>query len=148
MPHFGLIDEEALGPINALLMRARLHIRCGKRRLRQGKGSLGILTLYDALTSGMQWYFSLPENKGNLQVRGDDITKDDRAMYEMLVRSRVIDKGLDYDALNDLVDVALKKDMSSYDYTDFLNDIESVMTQLGVMPFDEDELPPEDANTP
>lgn len=36
MPHFGLMDADALGPIEAPLMRARLHIRGGRRRLRQG----------------------------------------------------------------------------------------------------------------
>ncbi len=49
MPHFGLMDEGSLGPVEGPLMRARLHIRGGKRRLRQGKIAAAIATLYDAL---------------------------------------------------------------------------------------------------
>jgi hypothetical protein len=30
MPHFGLMDDDALGPVEGYLMRAKLHIRGGK----------------------------------------------------------------------------------------------------------------------
>jgi hypothetical protein len=60
MPHFGLMDEKALGPVEGPLQRARLHVRGGKRRLRQGKVAAGIVTLYDALNGAMQWYAASP----------------------------------------------------------------------------------------
>jgi hypothetical protein len=37
--------------------------------------------------------------------------------------------------------------MTDYDCRGLLEGIESVMVQLGVMPFNEDELPPEDPST-
>jgi hypothetical protein len=37
--------------------------------------------------------------------------------------------------------------MPDYDYQGVLSAFESVMTQLGVMPFDEERLPPEDPST-
>jgi hypothetical protein len=50
---FRLMNEQELGPVAGLLQRARLHLRGGKRRLRQGKISAGIVTLYDALEGAM-----------------------------------------------------------------------------------------------
>jgi hypothetical protein len=41
----------------------------------------------------------------------------------------------------------LDEEMPGYDYGDVLKGIEQVMTQLGVMPFDESKLPPEDPST-
>jgi hypothetical protein len=147
MPHFGLMDEDDLGPIEGPLMRAKLHIRCGKRRLQQGKISLGILTLYDALISSMQWYIALPDHKVKFQVKEGENMKDDKTVFTVLNRSGVLDGKFDYKAFNNLVDEALKQELSSYVYTEILRGIESVMTQLGVMPFDEKDLPSEDPNT-
>ncbi len=143
MPHFGLMDEYALGPVEGPLMRAKLHLRSGRRRLRQGKISLGILTLYDALNMAMQWYIAVPQRKSKLQIRDRDNLNNDSALFSVLIRSGVLDGSFDYDSLNELVDEALIKEMSSYDYSGTLKGIESVMTRLGVLPFDESELPPE-----
>ena len=60
MPHFGLMNEQELGPVAGPLQRARLHLRGGKRRLRQGKISAGIVTLYDALEGAMLSYAESP----------------------------------------------------------------------------------------
>ena len=127
----------------AMLIRAKTHIHIGRQRLRNGKISLGIVTLYDALTSAMQWYITSPENKIKSSLISNDNLNDDGIVFNVLVRSGVIDREFNYDALNELMDMALKRDMSSYDYSDILRQIEFVMTQLGVMPFDENELPPE-----
>ena len=147
MPHFGLMDEYALGPVEGPLMRARLHIRGGRRRLRQGKISLGIITFYDAMISAMQWYISDPSHKNMFKVNNNEDTNDDRIVYKILTRSGVLDGSFDYDAFNELAEKALYQDMSAYDYTGMLKGVESVMTQLGVMPFDESALPPEDPKT-
>ncbi len=147
MPHFGLMDEDALGPVKGPLMRAKLHIRCGKRRLRQGKISMGILTIYDALNFAMQWYIASPENRKVLQIKEGEDMRDDKTVYAVLIRSGVLDGTFDYEAFNELVDKVLNEEMPSYNYTELMKGVESVMTQLGVMPFDENELPPEDPST-
>jgi N-acetylglucosamine-6-phosphate deacetylase len=72
MPHAGLMDTDALGPESAALQRARLHIRGGKRRLRQGKISAGLLTLYDALNAAMEWYITSPDRKDLLSITEKD----------------------------------------------------------------------------
>ncbi len=146
MPHFGLIDEDALGPIEGPLMRAKLHFEGGKKRLLQGKISLGIITLYDALNSAMQFYIAVPENKDKFDFKEGEDMKDDKTVYAVLTRSGVLDGSFDYNAFDNLVETALIQEMTSYDYTEILRDIESVLTQLGVMPSGEKKLPPEDSH--
>jgi aminopeptidase-like protein len=145
MPHFGLIDEKALGPVEGPLMRARLHMRGAKRRLSRGKISMGIITLYDALISAMQHYFASERGKSLKKKKEDDL-RDDRTLYRILTESGVLDGSFDYGEFDILVGHALQEELSSYDYHPLLSDIDVIMTRLGVMPFDEDRLPPEDPN--
>ena len=147
MPHAGLMDESALGPETGPLQRARLHIRGGRRRLRQGKISAGIVTLYDALLAAMKWYIASPERRSRLLIRGGEDMTDDGAVFAILVRSNVLDGKFDYAAFDRLVEKAMDEDMPGYDYNEILTGVESVMAQLGVMPFDEEKLPPEDPST-
>jgi len=141
------MDEDLLGPVEGPLMRAKLHIRGGKRRLRQGKISYGIVTLYDALISAMQWYITSPERRKALQIKDGEDMKDDRTIFKILIRSGVIEGDFDYEKFNGLVETALEKEMSDYNFNETLKGIESVMTQLGVMPFEESKLPSEDPET-
>lgn len=147
MPHFGLMEEKDLGPVDGPLQRARLHIRGGKRRLREGKIAAGIVTLYDALEGAMRSFAADPKHSPRLQVReGEDLNKES-TLYAVLVRSKVLDGAFDFIAFDRLVEKALHEELPGYDYEDLLVGIESVMTQLGVMPFDEASLPPEDPKT-
>jgi hypothetical protein len=141
------MDERRLGPVEGPLMRARLHIRGGKRRLRQGKTAAGVVTLADALNGALLWYFAVPERRAGLDIRPDDDLNDDRILYRVLVRSGVLDGSFDYDAFDRLVDRALEQELPGYDHRELLAGFERVMAVLGVMPFDEAALPPEDPNT-
>ena len=147
MPHFGLMDEKTLGPVEGPRQRARLHIRGGKRRLREGKISAGIVTLYDALEGAMRSYLADPKRAAKLELRGGENLNHEKKLYAILVRSGVIDGGFDFEAFDRLVEKALHEEMPEYDYRELLRGIEAVMTQLGVMPFDEALLPPEDPST-
>ena len=148
MPHAGLMDERSLGPVEGPLMRARLHIRAGKRRLIEGKIAAGIVTLYDALNGAMEWYIASPERMKGLQINeGGDALNDDQSLYRVLVRSRVLDGSFDFGAFDRLVDTALHEEMPDYNYREMLNGLETVMLRLGVMPFEESALPPEDPET-
>ena len=146
MPHFGLMDEDALGPVEGTLMRAKLHMRCGRRRLHQSKISMGIITLYDAINSAMQWYIAAPEHMKNINIKEGEDTRDDRTAFEVLRRSGVIEN-FDYSAFDRLVAEALDHELDGFDYQNTLESIETVMTRLGLMPFDENKLLPEDPDT-
>ena len=147
MPHAGLMDEQALGPVEGPRQRARLHIRGGKRRLRQGKISAGIAALYDALDGAMQSYCDDQENIAKLDIKEGENLNDDKISYTVLVRSGVLDGRFDFEAFDRLTEKALNEEIPWFDYSELLAGIESVMTQLGVMPFDEASLPPEDPKT-
>jgi hypothetical protein len=147
VPHFGLMDEKVLGPEAGPLQRARLHIRGGRRRLRQGKISAGIVTLYDAILSALRWYIADPERREALDISDTDDLTDDRTVFGILNRSGVLDGRFDYAAFDEIVERALDHEMPDYEYHVLLKNVEHVMTQLGVMPFDESELPPEDPST-
>jgi hypothetical protein len=147
MPHAGLMDEGALGPVEGPRQRARLHIRGGKRRLQQGKISAGIVTLYDALEAAMYSYVDDPEKKAKLDIKEGENLNDDKISYTVLVRSGVLDGTFDFGAFDRLLEKTLNEEIPWFDYRELLAGIESVMTQLGVMPFDEASLPPEDPKT-
>jgi hypothetical protein len=147
MPHFGLMNEKKLGPIEGPFQRARLHIRAGKRRLREGKIAAGIVTLYDALEGAMKYYTAEPGRQARLTVQAGENMNDERTLYSVLVRSRVLDGTFDYDSFDRLVETALHQELPGYDYRELVSGLESVMTRLGIMPFDEATLPPEDPKT-
>ena len=147
MPHAGLMDEMALGPVEGPRQRARLHIRGGKRRLRQGKISAGIVALYDALEGAMRSYCDDREKKAKLDIKQGENLNDDETSYTVLVRSGVLDGTFDFKAFDRLTEKALNEELPWFDYHELLAGIESVMIQLGVMPFDEASLPPEDPKT-
>jgi len=147
MPHAGLMDERTLGPVEGPRQRARLHIRAGKRRLRQGKISAGIVTIYDALEGAMRCYVDDLEKQAKLDIKEGESLNDDKTLYAVLVRSGVLDGTCDFTAFERLSEKALNEEIPWFDYRELLAGIESVMTQLGVMPFDEASLPPEDPKT-
>lgn len=147
VPHFGLMDERKLGPVAGPLQRARLHIRGGKRRLRQGKISAGVATLYDAVLAAMEWYAADPGRRKRLIIEPGEDLKDEKVLYAVLVRSGVLDGAFDFTEFDSLTEKALHEELPGYDYKNMLRDIESLMTQLGVMPFSESALPAEDPKT-
>jgi len=148
MPHFGLMNtEDSFKSPEGAFLRARLHIRAGKRRLRQGKIASGIVTLYDALLFAMDGYILSPEHRKKLDIKEGEDLKNDRTLYAVLVRLGVLDGRFDYEALNKVVEEDASEEMPGYDYIWILEGVESVMKQLGVMPFDETRLPPEDPST-
>ena len=148
MPHFGLMDDEdSFDKPEGALLRARLHIRGGKRRLRQGKISAGIVTLYDALMFALRWYIALPGQKEALSVLEEHDLSDEKRIFGKIKSADLFPVDFDYDEFNALVEMASEEEMPEFDYTGMLSDFEAFMTRLGVMPFDEAQLPPEDPAT-
>ena len=146
MPHFGLMNADTLGPSRAALQRARLHIRGGKRRLRQGKISAGIVTLYDALECALEWYVSSPSRSGPLGLREVE-KRNSAAIYRRLVKLGTLGGSFDFVAFDSLVERALGEELPEGAHGNLLEGLETVMRELGVMPFDEGMLPPESPQT-
>ena len=148
MPHFGLMDEGKMPPVDAALLRAQLHIRAGRRRMQEGKYPEGISTMYDAVLSGMRW-FALKNEAIHEEIhkRGEYILEDDVKLQQLIAESGAWPDGLDFVKLQDTVYEALEENLEGFEPTLFLRQVEDVLTKLGVMPFDEKELPPEDPET-
>jgi hypothetical protein len=129
------------------LLRARLHIRGARRRLRQGKISAGIVTLYDALLFALRWYISSPERRKKISLGPGDDMPDEEQVLALLQSSHVLPEEFDYPAFDALVEKASHQEMPAYDYSAMLRGFEAFMDRLGVMPFNESDLPPEDPST-
>ncbi len=141
------MDERVLGQAEGLLQRARLHIRGGKRRLRQGKIAAGIVTLYDAVLAALEWYASPPERRALIPAGSGENINNEKVLFAALVRAGVLTGKFDFGAFDQLTETALHQELPGYDYRGLLRDVETLMLQLGVMPFDESALPPEDPKT-
>jgi hypothetical protein len=148
MPHAGLMStKESFDSAEGALLRARLHLRGARRRLKQGKVAAGIVTLYDALIFGLRFYCMIPEHRRELDLVDSLDLTDERAMLRALGQSGISGNAFDLDEFENLVDMAARNEMAEYDYRPLLGTFEALMTRLEVMPFDEAALPQEDPST-
>ena len=151
MPHFGLMESEEMKPDEAALLRARLHIRGGMRRLKQGKVSAGIAALHDALIHGMQWFLSAkhPELLYTNSEADYDLT-DDMTLLQFIQKTDSFahySYKEDFKYLLDILYQALDNKINGFDQPRYIQIIEKFMYQLGVEPFSYEDLPLEDPST-
>ncbi len=147
MPHAGLMEEKSMPLEDGLLLRAKLHIRGGKRRLRPGKISAGLVTLYDAFCAALELQTVLASSKQKLLINEDENLNDDKTVYEILVRSKIVDGSFNFNEFDEIVNRALVEEIREFDYKPLVEKFERLMVELGIMPFGEDSLPPEDPST-
>ncbi|MHA1976809.1 MAG: hypothetical protein ACW98F_10545 [Candidatus Hodarchaeales archaeon] len=138
-------------PDEAALLRARLHLRGGKRRLSERKYAAGVAALHDALIHGMQWYLlSLhPEIVYPNSDADYDIT-DDGTLLNLIQKTSVFADPFymeEFQYLSEILNQALYKTMKGFDKSRYLTSLHNFMRQLGVEPFSENDLPPEDPTT-
>jgi hypothetical protein len=88
-----------------------------------------------------------PEHQEELRVNEALDLTDEKAMIRVLESSGVLDSSFDLRAFDKLVDKAAYEEMPGFDFGPMLAQFESLMRRLGVMPFDEEALPPEDPST-
>ena len=144
MPHFGLMNtKESFETEEGALLRSRIHIRAGKRKLLQGKISDSIVTFYDALLFALRWYIASPERR-KLLPGGEQVDRtDEKEIFNALLRAPVLQIEFDYNFFDSLVEKALDEEITDYDPSGMIRNFDTFMEQLGVLPFDEAELPPE-----
>lgn len=128
---------------DAALLRGQLHWRGGKRRLRQGKDAAGIAALYDALIHALRWYVLLPAHRERIGNVEPAALKDERDDFLLLVRAGILQNISDFDMLYSVVGKSLDDPTWKFDAQAEATKIEQWMSQLGVTPFDEAALPPE-----
>ncbi|MHA1995388.1 MAG: hypothetical protein ACW97Z_12670 [Candidatus Hodarchaeales archaeon] len=145
------MNSEEMKPDEAALLRARLHIRGGKRRLSEGKYAAGVAALHDALIHGMQWYLlSTHPEVVYPNIDADyDITDDD-TLLQLLQKTPTFSGNSyneEFQYLSEILDQALSERMVDFDESRYLNIIHNFMMHLGVEPFSESNLPPENPTT-
>jgi hypothetical protein len=143
MPHYGLMDSTQMSEEDAALMRARLHLRGGKRRLQEGLAVAGIVALYDALLFGMRYYIARQKRCEKIYMVENADLWDAVAMFHILSRAGIFDDPYAIDRLSLIVERALWQESYSFDAHAARVEIENMLTKLGVMPFNESVLPSE-----
>jgi hypothetical protein len=143
MPHAGLIDE-SLGKTEMLLMRARLHVRGSHIRFSEGRRRDGVAAMYDAVSSAMLM-FAQPEMVEKYPHLGqvEDLS-DDFALFQALKQSGVFDESVsvsNFKFLSRCLDDALEDRIDMLDETRFVETSHILLLQLGVLPFNECDLP-------
>lgn len=140
-PHFGRMDADTMSPEEAQLMRARLHWSGGLERLRGNNIPDGIASLYDALLSGMRWYILVHlrhELGGDLEKK----LEDEQYLFSLLRNQGIIDRTCDLDHLLEAVNKVLRDQEPGADTERIVRGLTKFLTRLGVLPFNEADLPP------
>ena len=142
MPHFGLIDEN-LPEIEQYLLRARLHIRGGKIRIKKGEFSAGIAALYDAFIFSLYWYFISDKLLKPFLTNGDGTFNDEEVLYAILLSYGKIDGTFDLSRFLKLTVKAIDNELKEFKDDAFMEDFDRLMEQLAVLPYNENPLPQE-----
>jgi hypothetical protein len=137
------MDATKMTPADAALLRVRLHLRGGRRRIERGMLAPGIASLFDALRYAMRWYILFPEHRAQLGLQNGEEIREDEDLFALLVGAGVVDAAFDYAAFERLVERSLDDVAFQFDSARALAQIAKVMTELEIMPFDEAMLPPE-----
>ena len=141
MSYYDLMDTIQLSDPRAAFLCARLQLRSGKRRLRQGYPVAGIAALYDAVFLGMHYYIT--KHKGCASFIKNTDLWDAASLFHALARAGVFDDPLTFNRLSLVVERALWQESFSFDANATLAEIETMLTKLGVMPFNESAQPGE-----
>jgi hypothetical protein len=145
-PHFSLMDESKMSKVDALLLRCKLHWRCGMRRMRENNAPTGLATLYDALLSAMRWYI-LTNLRQELGDNAEEKLENERFVFSLLRKSGMLDGSFDLKFIAETLDRALMEEDVSSDQERFMTQLDQFLTGIGVLPLDETQLPPEDTAT-
>ena len=131
-----LTDVAKLIKAETALLCARLYLRDGKRHLQEGAFKAGIAELYEAILFGMQYYIAEPAGREKIDLSSADLW-DHAVLYHKLVKTGLFD---DLNALNHLsqiVERALWQGAFSLDVNYVIAEIETMLSKLGVTPFNE-----------
>jgi hypothetical protein len=145
-PHFGLMDAGRMDRAEAARLRARLHWRGGHRRLTQGKTALAVATLYDALVSGLRWHLLVNPMGAEAGLAQADL-ENDRVLFTQAAQAGVFNLSPDLPRIQAVLERALLNEQQCPDLEWFVERVEGVLTRIGILPFVEATLPPEDPET-
>lgn len=136
MQHQNFMDIIKMINAEAALLCARLYMRDGKRHLQEGSFTAGVAALYDALLFAMHYYIAESACRGIINLNSDDLW-DHAALYHKLVKAGIFDDPNAFNHLSLIVERALWQRSFSFDANSVLEEVEKMLSKLGVMPFSE-----------
>lgn len=139
LQHQGLIDVTKLINAEAALLCARLYLQAGKRYLQAGLLMAGITALYDAILFAMHYYMAESAYCRKLTLSRDDLW-DYVALYHKLAKAGIFDDPNAFNHLSLIVERTLWRGALLFDANSILAEVEKMLSQLGVMPFNESSL--------
>jgi len=139
MSHYDFINAPKMSDAEAALIRARRHLRSGKRYLQEGSSAAGIAAFYDAILFGMRYYIALHKGPESLAESADHW--DASALFHALARSGVFDDPLTFNRCSLMVERALWQGSFAFDANAMLVEVEKILSRLGIIPFHGSSLP-------
>ena len=111
---------------------ALLLLRTAKRRLRKGHTARGYASLYEAVVFGMHYHIARHKD---LAPSLDQVEPwDGLSLFHALTRAGVFDDPLVFHRFSWMVERALWQRSVSSDPSSLLQEVESLLTKLGVLP--------------
>lgn len=139
MPQHNFMDVTKMIKAEIALTCARLYLRDGKSYLQQGFFQAGMAALYDAILFGMQYYIAEPTCRGNIDLNHNDLW-DHATLYHKLSKAGIFEDPNAFNHLSQIVERALWQRSFSFDANSVLTEVETMLSKLGVMPFNESML--------
>ncbi|MFW9785186.1 MAG: hypothetical protein ACFFFB_23095 [Candidatus Heimdallarchaeota archaeon] len=144
MPHFGFIDKKLPG-IEQCLLRARLNIIKGKKKIKNREFSTGIVELYDGFVFSLYWYFLSDKMLKPLLFNRDGSYKDEEILYQLLLLHGRIDGTFDFGTFLGLTVKAINNELKEFKYETLIKAFDSLMVELQVLPYKKKNLAQEQA---
>jgi len=132
MQRYNFLYTDKMSEAKRALILACLSLRHGKRRLQTGRSVAGITALYDALLFGMHYFIARAEHRNTNLYASNDQLWDYGILYQKLVKAGIFDDPYAFNRLSLIVERALWQGSLSFDTEVILNEIEKMLTQLGV----------------
>lgn len=135
------MDTVKIADVRTMLICARLYLRGGKRRLREGYSRAAITALYDAVLFGMRYYIASHRSCTPLVENTDPW--DAPGLFHALARAGLFDDPLTLNRFSLMVERTLWQESYSIDLHSTLEEVEKILLKLGVIPYRESSLPDE-----
>jgi len=129
----GLLDINHPTDARTELRCARLYLRAGKRRVKKGVRPHDLAAFYNSVFFGMRYYV-LQHKQCDVFVKDHDLW-DAASLFQALTRAGVFDDPLLFNRFSLAVERALWQASFSSDPSRLLEDVESILTKLGVLPY-------------
>jgi hypothetical protein len=125
--------RNSLPEAEAALISARFHLRGGRRYFQKGVSTAGLAALYDAVLCGMHYY--IVKHKSCTEFVENTDLWDATGLFQVLARVGVFEDPLTFNRFSLGVERALWQTSFSFDSNAMLEEVEGILTKLGVLPY-------------